>query len=136
MNLGLIIEPHPDDASALVSRGAVTTYGELRRQVAELRGGLTRVGVAPGDRVAVALPNTRFSVVSYLATLGVGAVAVPISPSSPSAEMSAELASVRPSVLIAGAAAAAGVGGLDRAALGIEHFLAPEGSDIAGATPF
>ncbi|HUR76551.1 MAG TPA: AMP-binding protein [Acidimicrobiales bacterium] len=136
MNLGLIIEPHPDGAPALVSRGAVTTYGDLRRQVAEVRGGLTRLGVKPGDRVALALPNNWFFVVSYLAALGVGAVAVPLNPTSPSAEMFAELASVRATVLIAGAAAASGVNGVDRAALGIEHFFAPEGSELAGAEAF
>ena len=32
MNLASVIEPHPDGAPALVSRGKVTTYGELRRQ--------------------------------------------------------------------------------------------------------
>jgi long-chain acyl-CoA synthetase len=82
------------------------------------------------------LANNWFFVVSYLATLGVGAVAVPLNPSSPPAELFAELASVRPKVLIAGAAAANGVNGLDRAALGIEHFFAPEGSDFDGAAPF
>src|SRR5689334_13730067 len=98
MNLAAIVESHPENDPALVSRGSVTTYGDLRTQVAELRGGLTKLGVAPGDRVALALPNNWFFVVSYLATLGIGAVAVPLNPSSPAAEMSAELASVRPKV--------------------------------------
>ena len=133
MNLAAIVDRHPENAQALISRGAVTTYGDLRRQVGELRGGLVRLGVQPGDRIALALPNNWFFVVSYLATLGVGAVAVPLNPTSPAAEMSAELGVVRPTVLIAGAAAASGVGGLDRSALGIEHFFAPDGSGLDGA---
>jgi long-chain acyl-CoA synthetase len=136
MNLGAIIENHPDDATALISRGAVTTYGELRDQVSHLRGGLTRLGVEPGDRVALALSNNWFFVVTYLATLGVGAVAVPLNPSSPMAELEGELRAVRPKVLIAAAAAAAGVQGLDRPSLGIEHFFAPDDSGIEGAESF
>lgn len=134
MNLAGVIESHAPDAPALVSRGAVTTYGDLRRQVAELRGGLTQLGVQPGDRVALALPNNWFFVTSYLAALGVGAVVVPLNPTSPPAEMQAELAAVKPTVLIAGAAAASGVNGLDRDALGVAHFFAPEGSGLNGAS--
>src|SRR3954469_5739431 len=106
MNLSALVENHPDASPALVSRGAVTTYGDLRQQLAELRGGLARAGVEPGDRVALALPNNWFFVVAYLASVGLGAIAVPLNPNSPTAEMQSELLSVRPKVLIAGAAAA------------------------------
>jgi long-chain acyl-CoA synthetase len=136
MNLAGVIEGHPSDAPALVSRGQVTTYGDLRSQVAELRGGLTRLGLQPGDRVALVLPNNWFFVTAYLAALGVGAVVVPLNPTSPPAELQAELAVVRPKVLIAGAAGATGVNGIDRAAAGIEHFLAPEGSGLDDAAAF
>ena len=136
MNLSAIVENHPADAVALVSRGQVTTYGDLRRQVAELRGGLARLGVQPGDRVGLALANNWFFVVAYLSTVGVGAIAVPLNPNSPAAEMQSELLSVRPKVLIAGAAAANAVNGIDRAAAGIEHLFAPEGSGIDGASDF
>ena len=40
VNLASLIDPHPDDAVAIVSRGKATTYGELRKQVAGFRGGL------------------------------------------------------------------------------------------------
>lgn len=136
MNLASIIEGHPDDAPALLSRGNVTTYGELRRQVAELRGGLTRLGVEPGDRVALATANNWFFVVAYLATLGIGAVAVPVNPASPTAELQNELAAVRPRVLVAGPAASAGVKGLDTTTLGLDHVVAPAGAGVDGATPF
>jgi long-chain acyl-CoA synthetase len=136
MNLSAIVENHPADSPALVSRGAVTTYGDLRKQVAEARGGLTRIGIEPGDRVGLALANNWFFVVAYLATLGVGAIAVPVNPNSPTAELQGELASVRPKALIAGAAAANAVNGLDTAALGIAHVFAPDGSGIEGAQDF
>jgi long-chain acyl-CoA synthetase len=133
-NLATIIDGHPDDAPALVSRGHVTTYAELRRQVGELRGGLTRLGVAPGDRVAVASSNNWLFAVSYLAALGAGAVAVPVNPSGPPAELQAQLAAVEAKVLIAGPGARAAAAGLDRGALALETVLVPEGVDVDGAS--
>ena len=44
VNLATIIDPHPDDATALVTHGRAVTYGELRRDVAALRGGLAGLG--------------------------------------------------------------------------------------------
>ena len=136
MNLAAIIDGHTDDAPAVMSRGEITTYGVLRRQVGELRGALTRLGIEPGDRVAIALANNWFFVGAYLAVLGVGAIAVPINPASPTVEMEGELSVVRPKMLIAGAAAANGVNGLDLAKVGIAHFVAPDGSGVEGAGSF
>ena len=44
MNLASIVDPHPADAGALISRGRTTTYGELRDQVAGCAGGLVAAG--------------------------------------------------------------------------------------------
>ncbi|HYD08636.1 MAG TPA: AMP-binding protein [Acidimicrobiales bacterium] len=117
MNLGGIVDGHPDDAVALVSRGRPTTYGELRRQAAALRGALVADGVEPGDRVAIAWANNPGFVVSYLAVLGVGAVAVPVNPTSPTAELQRELAVVAAKGLIAGPSAQSAADALDRSAL-------------------
>jgi long-chain acyl-CoA synthetase len=136
-NIATIIEDHPDSAPAVVSRGQVTTYAELRRQVGEMRGGLARLGVAPGDRVAIAGANNWLFVVSYLATLGAGAVVVPLNPTSPAAELQSELQAVEPRVLIVGAGSRAGASGLDRAALpSLDAVLAPEGVELEGASRF
>ena len=94
MNLASAIEAHPADAPALVSRGEVTNYGELRSQVAEIRGALIARGITPGDRVAVVAGNNRFFVAAYLGVLGVGGVAVPLNPLSPPPELERELAIV------------------------------------------
>ena len=85
MNLAEIIEGHPDEAPALVAPDRTMTYGQLRAEVAWARGGLARLGVEPGDRVAMALPNDWPFVVAYLAVLGAGAAAVPLDPSLPPA---------------------------------------------------
>src|SRR4029077_4255924 len=94
-------DPHPADATALISRGKVTTYGQLRDQVAPLRAGLAGLGVGPDDRVAIVCANNWYFVASYLAALGIGAVAVPMNPLSSVPELQAELEVVRPKVIVA-----------------------------------
>lgn len=134
MNLATIIDPHPDDAVAVISRGKPTTYGELRRQVASLRGGLLGLGLEPGDRVGIVIANNWYFVVSYLAVLGAGCVAVPINPTSPAPEVQHELAAIGARVVIVGPKARAIVSGLDRAALpALDTVIASQGSDIPDA---
>ena len=135
MNLATIIDTHPDDAIAIVSRGQRTTYGELRRQVGELRGGFVRLGVAPGDRIAIASANTWFFAVTYLAALGAGAVVIPLNPQSPAAELTEELHLVRPKVLVVGPAGREAVAGINTTALGVQHLLVTTGASIDGAQP-
>ncbi|HKH24294.1 MAG TPA: AMP-binding protein, partial [Acidimicrobiales bacterium] len=91
MNLAAAIDPHPDDAPALISRGTTTTYGELRSQVGQIRGALVARGVEPSDHVAIVAANNGSFVAAYLAVLGVGAVALPLNPASPAAELERQL---------------------------------------------
>ena len=137
MNLAEIVEGHPDDAVAIVSRGAPTTYGDLRAQVAGLRGGLQRLGVAPGDRVALLCATNRYFVVSYLAVLGAGGVAVPLNYASPGPELTREMAAVGAKAAVVGPNGAVGFAAVDRAAVpDLEHVIAPAGVDIDGAVGF
>ena len=129
MNLASIVDGKPDDAVAIVSRGKPTTYGDLERQTAALRGGLVRLGVQPGDRVAIACANNRYFVVSFLATLGIGAIAVPVNPSSPTAELERELDMIDARLVIAGPSGVAAVEPIDRPKLlpdDLEALLAGE----------
>lgn len=136
MNLATIIDPHPDDTVAVISRGRPTTYGELRDQVAHLRGGLAGLGLDPGDRVGIIAANNWYFVVSYLAVLGAGGVAVPVNPMSPVPEVEHELASIGARIVIAGPTARATVAGLDRAALPVlEHVVAADAGGLEGAIP-
>ena len=136
VNLATIIDPHPDAAVAVISRGKSTTYGDLRRQVAGLRGGLSSLGLEPGDRVGIVAANNWYFVVSYLAVLGAGLVAVPLNPTSPVPEIERELAAIGARAVIAGPKAKAIVGELDRSRLpALEHVIASEGGDISGARP-
>ncbi|MEX2294528.1 MAG: AMP-binding protein [Acidimicrobiales bacterium] len=134
MNLASIIDPHPDDAVALISRGKTTTYGTLRDQVAGMRGGLAGLGLDPGDRVGIVAANNWYFVVSYLAVLGAGFVAVPLNPTSPAPELQRQLAAIGARAVIAGPSGKATVGNLDRAQLpALEHVIFSAGDLVPGA---
>lgn len=123
MNLATIIEGHPDDACALISRGKPTDYGTLRQQVDGLRTGLVGLGLRPGDRVAIVSGNNRYFVASYLAALGAGLVAVPLNPSNPAVAMAKELTTVGARAVIVGPAGRAAFEGVDRAEIPTVEFV-------------
>ncbi|HEX9258375.1 MAG TPA: long-chain fatty acid--CoA ligase [Acidimicrobiales bacterium] len=134
MNLAAIIEPHDADRIAIYSRGKPTTYGELREQVGALRGGLRDLGIGPGDRVALLFSNKRFFVDALFATLGLGAVAVPLNPSSPALEIAHQIATIGAKVVFVGPSARAAwhLVAHDQIPT-IEHVISPSGHDIDGA---
>jgi long-chain acyl-CoA synthetase len=123
VNLASIIESHPGDKVALISRGRTTTYGELRTQVAGLRAGLVGLGIDPGDRVGIVCANNWYFVASYLAVLGAGGVAVPLNPLSPVREIERELASVGARALFVGPSAKAMSESIDRSKLPVLEFV-------------
>jgi long-chain acyl-CoA synthetase len=100
VNLADMIDDHASDATALISTNRSTTYGELRDQVDRLRGGLASLGVGRGDRVALICTNSVQFVVGYLATVGLGAVMVPLNPTSPAPELQTEVATVGAKVVV------------------------------------
>ena len=63
----------PDEASRSYS------YAELQDQANRLANVLTGLGVLPGDRVAIVLPQRFETAVAYMAVLQMGAVAMPLS---------------------------------------------------------
>ena len=133
MNLAAIIEGKPAGDLALVSRGRSTTYGELRERVGRLRGGLVADGLQPGDRVALLAANNPFFVESYLATLGAGGVAVPLNPSSPSAEIRTELSSIGARFAFVGASGRDAMAGIGKGAIPVETVVVPPGVELAGS---
>jgi long-chain acyl-CoA synthetase len=68
------------DNTALVFQGKRVSYSQLSQMVARLAGGLRKLGVKPGDRVALLLPNLVQTVTGIYAALKLGAVAVPNNP--------------------------------------------------------
>jgi long-chain acyl-CoA synthetase len=134
MNLAHLIDDHDPNVIALIAGTAETSYGDLRDQVAHLRGGLAVSGVNRGDRVAIICGNNRHFVISYLAIVGIGAVAVPLNPSSPKPEIVRELNVVEPSAVIIGPSAIQLWAGVDRESVpSIGLVVVAEGNAIHGA---
>lgn len=128
MNVARMIDDHPSDRVALISRNRETTYGELRDQVDRMRGGLVARGVAEGDRVVLLCGNNRYFVVSYLAVVGLGAIVVPLNPASPAPEIERELGVVQPVAAVVGPSAAPAWERVDRgAAASLRHVVRAEG---------
>ncbi|MEO1062684.1 MAG: AMP-binding protein [Actinomycetota bacterium] len=136
MNVADVLEGQPDDAVALISQARETTYGELRRRVAEFAGGLVDQGVLPDDRVAVVAANNLNFVVPFLGVLHAGAVAVPLNPRSPRPELATQIETVgaRAAVIGTGVAMrldATGTTAEDLCPGGV--VIAPEAGAIPGA---
>jgi acyl-CoA synthetase (AMP-forming)/AMP-acid ligase II len=72
-----ILSTGDDSAVAMIYRDTALTYRELRQQVGRLAGGLLARGHVKGDRIGLWSENSPFFVVSYLATIRAGLVAVP-----------------------------------------------------------
>jgi crotonobetaine/carnitine-CoA ligase len=68
----------PDRAFLQFMDGPPLTYGEINRRVNRCAHGLLRLGVRPGDRVLVMLPNSIEYLVVWLAANRVGAVEVSV----------------------------------------------------------
>ena len=68
------------DRQAAVYFGAQITFGTLRELVRRFAAGLVRLGVRPGDRVALHLPNCPQFLIAYYGALQAGAVVVPFNP--------------------------------------------------------
>jgi long-chain acyl-CoA synthetase len=69
--------PHGE---ALVGDGNRLTYLELDERVGRIAGGLDRLGVSKGDRVAILASNVIEVVLALMATSRLGAIAVMLSP--------------------------------------------------------
>lgn len=65
---------------AYVSVGEEMTYGELARKATALAAYLQSIGVKPGDRVAIMLPNTFQYPVSLFGVLKAGGIVVNVNP--------------------------------------------------------
>ncbi len=75
-----------DAAKAHADRPAVTFYGksmsyrELDRAVDRFAAGLRKIGVRPGDRVSLVLPNTPHFLVAFFGVLRAGGIVVQTNP--------------------------------------------------------
>ncbi len=78
---------HFPDRPAIICEGRTITYREMRRWVEAVARGLDRIGLTPGDRVVLYLPNVPEFAACYLAAEHRGLVVVSASPMLTTAEM-------------------------------------------------
>jgi long-chain acyl-CoA synthetase len=68
------------DRPAAIFFGARLSYGSLQTLVDRFAAGLVRLGIRPGDRVSLHLPNCPQFLIAYYGILKTGAIVVPFSP--------------------------------------------------------
>ena len=116
------------DRVALEFFGAEVTYTELGRRVARAAEGLRRLGVGPGDRVGLVLPNCPEHIVAFYAVLRLGAVVVEHNPLYTKSELAHQFEDHGASVAVVWDKVAPLVQGLP----GVEHVVAV---DITASMP-
>lgn len=95
---------HGDEATAIVHGSAEglesVSVGELRGRVGAFAEGLKRLGVQPGDRVAIAMPMNDYAVVAYLGIVAAGAVVVSIADSFAPSEIAVRFSITEPVAVV------------------------------------
>ncbi len=89
----------PDNPAALAA-GRVVTYAELEALASRAAGGLTALGLGPGEMVGICLPNGLDWLVAYFGALKAGCVAVPLFAGLPRDELLPVLDDCRPRLLV------------------------------------
>jgi len=88
------------EETALVAGDVRLTYGELAERVRRVAGALVAHGVAPGDRVAIAVPRSADMVAAVLGVTWAGATYVPLDVASPARRLNLILDDAAPRVLL------------------------------------
>jgi long-chain acyl-CoA synthetase len=81
LNLSSVLEHYANltpDRVAVTCAGRHMTYGELNAAAAQVAGGLSALGIAPGDHVALSCPNITWFPIAYFGILKTGAAVVPL----------------------------------------------------------
>jgi len=117
-SLWSILAAHADDAAALAAPGRLPLrFGGLLDLVRTTVADLGRLGIGPGDRVAIVLPNGPEMAAAFLA-VGAGAATAPLNPAYRAEELEFYLGDLQPRALVV-AAGADGPAGAVAARLGI-----------------
>ena len=80
--------------------GARLTYGQVAEQVKRFASSLNAMGVEPGDRIAIMLPNCPQIIIAYYAALSIGAVVVMTNPMYVEREMAHQFGDAGVKVLV------------------------------------
>jgi long-chain acyl-CoA synthetase len=139
-NLSSVLEHAAADHAmrpAIRMDSLVLSYAELRVAAARMTSLLSSLGIVPGDRVAVMLPNLPAFPIVFYGALGAGAVVVPMNPLLKSREVAYHLSDSGARVLFAWHAVAgeAGKGAAETGAQVVEVTEPALCSLLAGFAP-
>ncbi len=123
------------DHVALVAGAVRWTYGQLDEATDRLAASLARLGVEPGDRVALQLGNCPELVMAYYACFKLGAICVPINNRFAAAEIKYTLNHAACRVCISQPDLYAGVIPLRPSLASVEHFFVIDGKSGSPAAP-
>ena len=88
------------DQTALVYLGSEWTYAELQRLVQQLAAALEQIGIKPGERVVLYLPNIPQWLIAFLAIQRIRALPVGLSSLSTLGELAAAMDDCQPEAII------------------------------------
>ncbi len=103
MNLSQMVDRAASDLPdhvALVFQDLKISYSELLKSINRLSNALTRAGVGQGDRVVTLMGNRPEFVISYFATIRIGAICVTLNPLCTSYELSHYVGDCKPVAII------------------------------------
>jgi long-chain acyl-CoA synthetase len=103
-----------------------TSYGELNEKANRVASTLVKLGIAPGDHVALCAPNSVDWMAAYFGILKMGGVAVTFSSLLTNAEFSGLINHARPRIMYADASRLATLQSI-RSSAGVEHIICPDG---------
>lgn len=86
--------------TAIVFYGARLSYEQLNKQVNQFAHALHGLGVGPGDRVMIVLPNVPQMVIAFYATMKIGAVAVLPNPDADAVQIAHKIEKTQAKVLV------------------------------------
>ncbi|NUO97411.1 MAG: benzoate-CoA ligase family protein [Nonomuraea sp.] len=95
-----LVEAGHGDRVAVAGPAGTMTYAQLAAHVAELAGGLRVMGVRPEERVLLVMPDCPEALITMLAVMRMGAVAVPVSTMYNGSELGALVRDSRARVVV------------------------------------
>lgn len=87
-------------APCLIDGSEKYSHQQLKNNSTRLSAGLVKRGIAPKDRVAIIAHNSAEFLISYLAIINCGAIAIPLDPYSKKSEKARDLSIVRPKLIL------------------------------------
>jgi long-chain acyl-CoA synthetase len=136
VSLFSLLSAAPRERTALHYGDQVWSYGALHDASLRVAGGLTALGLQPGDRLAYFLSNCPELVLGYFGAFAAGVIGVPLNPRYQGAEVEHAIADSRPRALIADAGLLARLDAARLAALGIEAVFVVGSPAPSGTEPF